>query len=60
MSSDESAQPQPVSDEAVKVSELAAEQPEEAPKKTRRPNRGSSKKGRAKKSSEEKIETPVQ
>ncbi len=31
-------------------------QPEEAPKKTRRPNRGTSKRGRAKKSSEEKVE----
>lgn len=60
ISSEEASQPQPLSDEAVKVSESAAEQPEEAPKKTRRPNRGSSKKGRAKKSSEEKIETPIQ
>ena len=58
--SESSVQPEsaPASDNAETVS---AETPvEEAPKKVRRPNRGSSRKGRAKKSSEEKVETTVQ
>lgn len=44
----------------VSEPQTASEQPEEAPKKTRRPNRGTSRKGRAKKSSEEKVETTAE
>ncbi len=44
----------------VSETQTPSEQPEEAPKKTRRPNRGTSRKGRAKKSSEEKVETTVE
>lgn len=53
-----------VAEEVKPITETAApvatsteeEQAEETPKKTRRPNRGTSKRGRAKKSSEEKVE----
>ena len=45
--------------QTTQIAEPAAEiqQAEEQPKKTRRPNRGSSRKGRAKKTSEENVET---
>ena len=45
--------------QTAQIAEPAAEiqQAEEQPKKTRRPNRGSSRKGRAKKTSEENVET---
>ena len=47
-----------VPDNVVITSEPASElqTPEEPPKKTRRPNRGSSRKGRTKKTSEENVE----